>query len=107
MINEIEKKAITDERASPTTEVGKNGRFHDKGFKRDQNTGCYTYLVYRYQPDSTREKIGLRNTNCRLKLMYGDEYGLHIESLAGKGTVVLIHIPAQTREKGRDDTCTG
>lgn len=58
-------------------------------------------------PDSTREKIGLRNTNCRLKLMYGDEYGLHIESLAGKGTVVLIHIPAQTREKGRDDTCTG
>ena len=27
---------------------GKIGRFHDKGFKRDQNTGCYTYLVYRY-----------------------------------------------------------
>lgn len=28
--------------------VAENGRFHDKGFKRDQNTGCYTYLVYRY-----------------------------------------------------------
>jgi len=41
------------------------------------------------------EHIGLFNTNRRLKLMYGDEYGIKIRSRYGLGTVVYIEIPAR------------
>ena len=41
----------------------------------------------------SREKLGLRNTDQRLKLMYGTEYGLIIHSEVGRGTDIEIHIP--------------
>jgi two-component system sensor histidine kinase YesM len=37
--------------------------------------------------------IGLANTNRRIKLLYGNEYGLSLESAEGVGTTVLIVIP--------------
>ncbi|GIN85987.1 two-component sensor histidine kinase [Heyndrickxia sporothermodurans] len=37
--------------------------------------------------------IGLSNVNERMKLKYGKEYGIHINSELGKGTVVEIIIP--------------
>lgn len=37
--------------------------------------------------------FGLRNVNQRLKLYYGEEYGLTIESEWGEGTVIKINIP--------------
>lgn len=37
--------------------------------------------------------IGLFNTNKRLKLTYGDEYGIKIRSQLGVGTVVYLRIP--------------
>jgi len=37
--------------------------------------------------------IGLMNINSRLKLQYGEEYGIKIESKANKGTTVRIKIP--------------
>lgn len=42
------------------------------------------------------DHIGLFNTNKRLKLLYGDKYGIRIRSLPDKGTVVFIHIPILT-----------
>jgi two-component system sensor histidine kinase YesM len=39
------------------------------------------------------EHIGLFNTNKRLKLHYGEEYGLRINSKLGLGTVVYINFP--------------
>lgn len=41
----------------------------------------------------TREKIGLKNVNVRLKYIYGDRYGLKVQSQINKGTVVQIRIP--------------
>lgn len=41
------------------------------------------------------ERIGLRNVNQRLKLMYGPEYGLDIKSIENFGTAVKIKIPVQ------------
>ncbi|MCL6458334.1 MAG: sensor histidine kinase, partial [Gorillibacterium sp.] len=38
--------------------------------------------------------IGLRNVHERIKLRYGNAYGLQIESALGKGTVVTIRLPA-------------
>ncbi|NLM26833.1 MAG: histidine kinase [Clostridiaceae bacterium] len=40
------------------------------------------------------EHIGLFNTNKRLKLMYGEEYGIKLRSKSGFGTVVYLDIPA-------------
>ncbi|MDO4276482.1 MAG: histidine kinase [Eubacteriales bacterium] len=47
----------------------------------------------------TRDKIGVRNTNSRLKLLYGDAYGLKINSEIGKGTRVVVHIPKKTNKR--------
>ena len=37
--------------------------------------------------------IGIHNINARLKILYGEEYGLHIESVIGEGTKVWMVIP--------------
>ncbi|MGI6669540.1 MAG: sensor histidine kinase [Acetivibrionales bacterium] len=42
------------------------------------------------------EHIGLFNTNKRLKLTYGDKYGIRIRSLPQVGTVVHLYIPLET-----------
>lgn len=39
--------------------------------------------------------IGLKNVNRRIKLFYGDAYGLSIESLAGHGTSVILTLPVK------------
>lgn len=40
--------------------------------------------------------FGVRNVNERLKLYFGQEYGLRYESVPGQGTKVTIRIPAVT-----------
>lgn len=35
--------------------------------------------------------IGIENVNSRIKLYYGNEYGMKIESIAGEGTTVTLH----------------
>lgn len=45
------------------------------------------------------EHIGLGNINKRLKLVYGNEYGLKIRSKYNVGTVVSIRIPVASSQK--------
>ena len=45
-----------------------------------------------------RRDVGLYNVNRRLKLNYGDEYGLQIHSQKGEGTQVRIKIPLVREE---------
>ncbi|GGF89600.1 hypothetical protein GCM10010912_38440 [Paenibacillus albidus] len=40
-------------------------------------------------------RIGLRNVHDRLKLSYGDAYGLNIESRLNEGTVIMFRIPME------------
>ncbi|MEN6316817.1 MAG: sensor histidine kinase [Clostridiaceae bacterium] len=44
-------------------------------------------------------RIGLSNTNKRIKLLYGEQYGIYIKSETSKGSKVMIHIPI---DKGDD-----
>lgn len=37
--------------------------------------------------------IGISNTNRRIKILFGEEYGIHIHSKAGEGTIVMITLP--------------
>ena len=54
--------------------------------------------IYR-EPDVREEltSFGLYNVVQRIRLNYGDEYGLTIESTYGEGTVVQVCIPALTQ----------
>lgn len=40
--------------------------------------------------------IGIQNTHDRLRLAYGEAFGLHLKSEPGKGTIVEIRFPADT-----------
>ena len=42
--------------------------------------------------------IGLLNINARLKMAYGAEYGIYIESIAGRGTTVVMKVPEMKEE---------
>lgn len=43
--------------------------------------------------------IGLKNVNERIRLYFGEEYGLSIESEPDEGTRILIHLPAISYQK--------
>ena len=43
---------------------------------------------------SSTDSIGIINVNERIKLTYGDDYGVEIDSTEGLGTDVFIKIPA-------------
>ncbi|MCM1056084.1 MAG: sensor histidine kinase [Firmicutes bacterium] len=43
-----------------------------------------------------REHIGICNVNQRIRLKYGDSYGVTVESQVGKGTIVTIKLPILT-----------
>lgn len=48
--------------------------------------------------DSSMEKgIGLLNVNRRIKLYFGDEYGVTLENSYGRGTCAIIKIPKSQR----------
>ena len=51
----------------------------------------------RYLLTADTEGIGIQNVHCRLKGIYGDQYGLIIDSEPNSGTCVTIRIPC-TRE---------
>ena len=43
--------------------------------------------------ENISSSIGMINVNQRIKLFYGDDYGLSIESRQDEGTTVTIHVP--------------
>lgn len=47
-----------------------------------------------------REKIGLKNVNQRIKLIYGEAYGLTITSSKGVGTKIQICVPKREIKEG-------
>ena len=44
--------------------------------------------------------VGLKNVNERIKLCYGQEYGITIESELDVGTAVIITIPSDDAAEG-------
>lgn len=53
-------------------------------------------ILYILSKDSDR--IGLSNINQRLKLLYGEAYGLKIVSTVGQGTEVILRFPKMSLE---------
>lgn len=50
------------------------------------------------QEDGCKEHIGLYNSHRVVRLLYGPSYGVTIRSCPGKGTRVIITLPAQTED---------
>lgn len=48
----------------------------------------------------------LRNINNRIKLYYGEQYGIQIESEYGRGTRVTIKVPSETEGKDKQNDKT-
>ncbi|AFH65507.1 sensor histidine kinase [Paenibacillus caseinilyticus] len=49
---------------------------------------------------SSGSGVGIRNVHERIRLMYGEEYGLEIESRLEEGTTVTLWIPYRTGARG-------
>ncbi|WP_217560300.1 histidine kinase [Paenibacillus sp. GbtcB18] len=47
---------------------------------------------------SSRGGIGLQNLHRRVQHMYGEAYGVTVESLAGEGTTVIVRVPLPKEE---------
>ena len=47
--------------------------------------------------------IALANVNSRLRMLYGEEYGLSVTSTLGLGTEVEITLPRIRQEKGEEE----
>jgi two-component system sensor histidine kinase YesM len=50
--------------------------------------------VRRQLADPGMKKAGIYNVNARIKLNYGEAYGLSIDSEEGKGSAATILLPA-------------
>jgi len=51
------------------------------------------------QEEAAADHLGLKNVHDRIKLYFGERYGLTIDSKAGEGTSVTLTIPAITSEE--------
>lgn len=66
------------------------------GLSQEQITGILSSREQ--EPKGMFEKVGLRSVNERLKLTFGDRYGLSIESLQGVYTKMKMLIPYRKSE---------
>lgn len=57
------------------------------------------YINYR---NECFKSIGLRNVNRRIKLYYGEEYGLRLDSHQGFGTVITLVVPRVEKRSGKE-----
>jgi two-component system, sensor histidine kinase YesM len=55
--------------------------------------------ILRNSFNSSENGYGIQNINSRLKLCYGEQYGVSFDSIPGKGTVVHVRIPVMTLEQ--------
>jgi two-component system, sensor histidine kinase YesM len=68
------------------------------GIDEDRLQHIRKYLNLETEDTRLGDSMGLGNVNSRIKLIFGDEYGLFITSDTGAGTTVKLIIPALLRQ---------
>ena len=80
-----------------------NGELHVS--VRDNGVGMDAQKMNESLKENTAERsetgrsIGLHNINARLKMLYGEQYGLYIESRKDEGTCVSMRLPEKRGEE--------
>ena len=59
------------------------------------------------QPTSGEDSIGLGNVNRRIRLFYGDDYGIRINSQCGEGTNIQIELPVRRQSEDMEKVWGG
>ncbi|SFE59119.1 HAMP domain-containing protein [Paenibacillus catalpae] len=49
--------------------------------------------------DTSKQSVGLLNVNKRIQLHFGEGYGLHLKSVLGEGTEVIVTLPYESVQK--------
>jgi len=102
IIHGLEGKA--DKGLINITIISENNEFiisiEDNGVGMDKDE--ISAILGNLHENGLTEKTGLRNTLERIKLFYGEEYGIRIESEKGKGTKVDIILPYSQLLRGEE-----
>jgi Putative regulator of cell autolysis len=74
-----------------------------RGILEEQLESLIIYIneIDSKQINDSRESIGIKNVNTRIKLLYGDRYGVFIKSKLNQGTRVKIVLPLHDRIGGK------
>ncbi|MEK3724705.1 cache domain-containing sensor histidine kinase [Paenibacillus sp. FSL H8-0034] len=72
-------------------------RDNGKGLTEDEIKWLYTSLKQPINASSKGSGVALRNIDQRVKLMYGEEFGLHIDGIPGEGASFTITLPIEPR----------
>jgi two-component system sensor histidine kinase YesM len=78
--------------------------FHDylQIVVRDNGPGMDAALLEKLKKGEVKPKglgIGLKNIDDRIKIIFGEKYGLSIDSESNRGTSVAIYIPKELEVK--------
>lgn len=74
----------------------------DNGFGMSEDM-VETLLSKDFVPSKKGSGIGAKNVNERIKLYFGSEYGLKVESEPDEGTKITIHLPAVAYGENDED----
>ena len=66
-----------------------------QGMDEDTLTKLYQRINEKKRDEKENRGYGIWNVNQRIKLYYGEQYGLQIDSIVDKGTSIYIKIPAE------------
>lgn len=82
---------ITVEQSGTVLEI----RIEDDGIGMDEmkKEELIQYINRNEQKEEQKKSIGVRNVNRRIKLLYGEEYGIRIESNSYRGSSFILRIP--------------
>jgi two-component system sensor histidine kinase YesM len=73
-------------------------RDNGAGMSREKLSELLDYSVKPRKEGGTHTKVGVRAVDKRLKILYGEEYGLKIESEEDTGTTINLIMPFITPE---------
>ncbi len=67
----------------------------DNGLGMNENTLNALLLSINHPGNKSKSHIGLHNIQQRIKLFYGEQYGLQIKSMENQFTVITLYLPLQ------------
>ncbi len=77
-------------------------RVYDDGVGMDPDDLGRLQMAIQRPCKETERGFGLANVNERIRMYFGNEYGMKIRSEKGKGTMVEIRLPAEKDEMEKD-----